>query len=472
MKKNFYLLLALAISSFPFIGCTSDEDILSTDSTIKGAHNARRNTNVTFQDVKTLVSTLQKGKTTETRAKSEETYSFIIDEENDTLFYVVSYPTGGWTMYASDKRVPAIVAEDSTGEFCQIEMERVMASWFDAMKKDMKAVKRAEDNALSFTNEEIEKNKKFWEHFISKKITETRGHGEPILPNLPHGHYEYYATGVYEEYYDCIDHLIQTRWHQLSPYNTFCPDKKNSYGKSPAGCVAIAGAQMLYFLHYKIGIPEIIPDTAYCYGDNSVIPRNWNQWYNGSDIWGSMPNHGNTFSEQGYYVNEGFHAAPLIAYVGKLTNMDYGNGGSGTQTSYLVNDVFGVHGIFCQYVPFNPSLVNNSLLAGMPIIAKAYQTENPNLGHSFIIDAYKRLRTVTSDAYQWIPDPGYENTIMPADIFIKTYSSPYIKYYKMNWGSDNTSYNNTWYADTGSWFALDFHYDISRHMIYGFSVIE
>ena len=62
--------------------------------------------------------------------------------------------------------------------------------------------------------------------------------------------------------------------------------------------------------------------------------------------------------------------------------------------------------------------------------------------------------------------------LMPADIFIKTYSSPYIKYYKMNWGSDNTSYNNTWYADTGSWFALNSHYDISRHMIYGFSVIE
>ena len=478
MKKILYLILAIAISSFTFIGCISDEDALSTndiEEAINRGRNLKRESNVTFQDVKALVNSLQKGEKTETRATGEEKFVFIIDDENDTLFYVVNHPGGGWTMYASDKRVPAIVAKDSAGEFCQIEMERVMGSWFEAMKEDMKTVKKAEDNILSFTDEEIEKNKGFWEHFQSKKITETRGHGEPIEPiepNRPHGHYEYYATGVYEEYYDCIDHLTQTKWHQDPPYNTYCPDKHGVSGKSPAGCVAIAGAQMIYFLHYKIGIPETIPDTAYCYGDNTVIPRNWNQWYSGSDIWGSMPNHGNKYSEQGYYVNEGSRAAPLIAFVGKQTNMIYGNEQSGAYPSSLVNNVFGLYGISCQYASFNATFANNSLLAGMPIIAVAVITENTSFAHTFIIDAYQRVRTVTSDAYQWIPDPGYENTIMPADMFIKTYSSPYIKYYKMNWGEGDSPYDNTWFMDTGSWLAFDFHFDLSRHMIYGFGVVE
>ena len=51
------------------------------------------------------------------------------------------------------------------------------------------------------------------------------------------------------------DHLIKTNWGQKDPWNSSVPFVDGSTAKCVAGCVAISGAQMMYFLHNKLGVP-------------------------------------------------------------------------------------------------------------------------------------------------------------------------------------------------------------------------
>ena len=88
MKKIFYLLLVvLSTSTCSFVSCSSDEGAFPTDGkeTKDRGNNIKRNTNVTFQDVKALVNSLQKGEKTETRATGEEKL-FSLSMTKTTLY--------------------------------------------------------------------------------------------------------------------------------------------------------------------------------------------------------------------------------------------------------------------------------------------------------------------------------------------------------------------------------------------------
>jgi hypothetical protein len=50
-----------------------------------------------------------------------------------------------------------------------------------------------------------------------------------------------------------IGPLLQVEWGQGYPYNKFCPDSgcTNYYGHVPAGCVAVATAQIMSYHQYS-----------------------------------------------------------------------------------------------------------------------------------------------------------------------------------------------------------------------------
>lgn len=56
-----------------------------------------------------------------------------------------------------------------------------------------------------------------------------------------------------------IPHLIATSWGQSYPWNTKCPyvycNEDPNGKRGYTGCVAVSTAQVLYYLHYKIGKP-------------------------------------------------------------------------------------------------------------------------------------------------------------------------------------------------------------------------
>ena len=488
MKKLFSILAVASLWS-----CSNDLIIIEDTPQLMAENNvsaaSQKQNAVTFSDIKKYAKPYQA--VTRSADEAELSYDFIIDETNDTLLYIVNYADGGWTIYSSDKRLPAVVAESKDGVFDKDE-DSPMTLWVFTMAEDIKLAKMATDEELSFSQEDIQSNRDNWnavcdaDNFVRNHQAVTRKVFPPIDPT-PRGHYELARTERYTEAYDSIGHLTTTWWNQNSPYNNYCPYRTDVSGKrAPAGCVAIAGAQMLYFLHYKLGVPTSAPSTASCTGSVGDHDYGMSQGNMSTTIWDSMNNPNSTA------------AAPLVANVGYLLHMNYGNDGSGANPVNLVNNVFARYGIGCSYSSLDETIVEQNLCNGFPVIvnARAYPTIVPNNpfysngnseGHSFIIDAYKRTRNVTKYTYVWVSDDESNDTpsiLLPMDDRIEyTFGSPVISYIKMNWGwGPQGNYGiGQWFAITGDWLVTgrdntgitkEYNYIYERSIIYDFHVLE
>ena len=421
---------------------------------------------------KSDVAALLRAQSNSTRSVSEceDDITCFVDEKHDTLLYACNKTDGGWIVYASDTRVPAIIAESSAGTFAEAMENEAAHVWLQATAEEIKVIKSLSDDKLNFSAEEIEGNKKFWKSISSpdeymKEKNAKEGPNETRGLPMATGHYELVNTISHWENYDSIPRLTTTDWDQHAPFNNYCPYKSGSSTEhAPAGCVAIAGAQMLYFLHNKLGVPETAPSEAYVFGHVGYPDYYWSQYNYTSTIWNDMA------------TNES-SAAPLIADVGRRVNMNYGNNGSGAYTSDLVNGVFAPYGISCTYATYNTTNLRSSLSAGFPVIVSAYAIDGQEtVGHAFIIDRYKRARLFTENVYWWVWDttpPGVP--LLPPDQLEITdtisISNPEIRMIGMNWGWGEIPNNNGWYSLTGDWIDINsLNWNISRNMIYNFQV--
>jgi hypothetical protein len=424
-----------------------------------GAHHVR------YSDIVTL--TRCENPVTRASFNTSPEIECITNKNNDTLLYVCHKQSGGWKIYSSDTRVPAIVAASDEGSFAELMQIEGAKLWIKSMADDMATIKQLSDDKLNFSPEEIENNKAFWrsisspDEYVKEKINQSpnRWLDLPILPHDP-GHFEFYYSRSYSEVYDSIPRLTVTNWHQSDPYNCYCPARTDTTLNAPAGCVAIAGAQMLYFLHNKLGVPERAPSNATCYGNIDCYAMHQDNFT--TTVWDSM----NT---------NGYKAAPLIANVGVFVGMDYGNTGSSADTEDLVEDVFEeYYNISCTYVNYNNNIshLRTSLLNGMPVILSAHSSTESG-GHAFIADRYKRTRTVTVNYYRWVYDVVPEMPERVPDIVEYQYQSPVVSMIGMNWGW-GSYYNNPseWFSLTGDWIVGNYNWNESRHMIYGFHVIN
>ena len=452
------------------MACTNSvediNDFKSADTKLAGISNGHR---VKYNDILTL----DQCQNVQTRTESEASViECLTNDVKDTMLYVVKKENGGWIMYSSDTRVPAIVALSESGSFDELMQIDGAQLWIQSIIDDMNAIRELPDDMLNFTQEEIESNKTFWksvsspDEYVKETMgTSTRAHGDIILPPLA-GHYELTNSEYHSEIYDSIDRIIKTNWHQGFPYNIYCPlIADDTTEHAPAGCVAIAGAQMLYFLHDKYNVPKTAPSEAYCNGD--INSYTWAQTNYTSEIWDEMS-------------VSGYKAAPLIADVGRRVNIRYGKDGSSAITSDLVNKVFVPYGISCTYTQYNVDQLRNSLSNGMPVLLRASTSSSTGqLGHAFIADRYKRERIVTKNYYRWVYDNPSDKPRPLVDEKIEyTYSSPKITMIGMNWGwGYNYYFKDEWFTLTGDWISKNinmsiYNWNISRHMIYNFQVIN
>lgn len=411
--------------------------------------------------------------TDSTRTSADEvTFDCIRGTDNDTLLYVCNKRGGGWTLYSSDRRTPPIVAQSDRGSFEELMQIDAAKAWVQGMAEDIKVIKTLADNQLNFTSAEIEANKNFWrsvsdpDDFVKNVmgVNPTKGQRDDPFPPFGGGHWELHSTENGSEVYDSIPRLTHTNWSQGTPYNMYCPFRTDYPSlHAPAGCVAIAAAQMLYFLNDSLGVPAMAPSEATCTGNIT----NYTMWQGNytSTIWATM----NT---------NGADAAPLIANVGYLVGMNYGNEGSGATTSNLVNMVFAPYGISCSYTEYSSHVdsLQISLLNGFPVImrARASLSNGQTAGHAFIVDGYKRSRTYVKYTYIWVYDSFNPGTLQPfLDKVEYVYGSPVVSWIGMNWGW-GAYYNldDEWFSLTGAWMKNGNNWNLSRHMIHNFQVIN
>ena len=386
-----------------------------------------------------------------------------------TCLYVIQFEKG-FDIISADKRSPVPIATSDTGDYIEFNDPDGIGGHLEAMAEQVwfslnECLGSPSPEAAEYINNSLN----FWS-LINGDIKTEQPTKSPVS-----GRWILIDVSSEEEVYDSIPHLTTTTWYQIDTYNDYCPQDRDTAGvvkACPAGCVAIAGAQMLYYLHNKLGVPTTSPASGLCTGyvfDNTAQQSFWNY---SSYTWENM---NPTRCSYGTDV----YAALLVGDVGKKVNMNYSWSGSGANTVDLVSNVFAPYGISSTYYNgYSSSIIVSSLLDGYPVVCggKRLVNNTNKVGHCFLIDGYKRFRTKTTYTYEWAPDEPYPYTPRnyPVDSIRTeiTYSTPHISYYCMNWGQYDTDPNDVWCSLDGIWqYDTITPYIYNRKMIYNFNII-
>lgn len=460
MKNTFIILLVIL-----FCGCTKDNSLKMTKD--KETPTAQDNV-VSFEDIYSFISKEGSTKGVIIADCKIEPY---IGTSFDTLMYVINYGRKkGWVVLSSDKRTPAILAEGDKGSFVLNGDNPGLRLWMQGVAEDMYTIRHSKDEELTFSAREIEENRSFWTNEPIRII-------DPPIIDDEGGHWEVTTTSS-TQVYDTLGHMVP-QWDQWAPYNKYCPLSSDGSGnRAPAGCVAIAGAQVLYYLNKTISAPEYMYSSASCTGNTNNFYQNFSNAT--TTVWSNMMEN---YDDTPYRSCE---ESILIAYVGSRVWMEYGDDGSSANDADLPSRVFYANGINCSRASYDESTVRSSLLSSMPVIVGAYSAMIPlfgwGTGHTFVIDGYKRTRTQYHSEYVWVPDDPstfYDPTNQYASYYVNTYSAPAMTGIKINWGwwSQWVNHENDgWYTLTGGWHVNNnnggSNYNYYRTMIYGFSIYD
>lgn len=198
------------------------------------------------------------------------------------------------------------------------------------------------------------------------------------------------------EIHDAIDPLIQTRWNQGNAtadgfiYNTMCPTLSGKHCLT--GCVATAGAQIMYYYKYPEST-EGVEGYQANYQYTSINDITIQGLPETSFDWDKMKL-SYTASDQG--TEEQKEVAKLMLYAGFAAQMKYGTSGSSANHGVLAEGMvkyFGYDPYTCQYIKRASysvkewdEIMYNELEKKRPIIYSG-QSEVEG-GHAFICDGY------------------------------------------------------------------------------------
>ena len=143
-------------------------------------------------------------------------------EEVPRLFYILHLFPHGYIIVGANRNLPPIIAYSFTSNFT-VEDENI---FLQILEVD---IKLRLENVQYMPENIIEKRHHMWNNLLNWKSTINNFQQWP-----PEG-----STTT--------EGWIESRWHQKSPYNDFCPMDKKAGKRSVAGCPAIPMAQILNY---------------------------------------------------------------------------------------------------------------------------------------------------------------------------------------------------------------------------------
>ena len=195
-----------------------------------------------------------------------------------------------------------------------------------------------------------------------------------------------YGIAAYKKDWTDVGALVQTHWHQSSPYNDLAPVKEGK-GRCMTGCVATAGSQVTYYFHKDN--PDCLAYDTPTYGYGTPITVSLPK---GTPIeWDLMKLSGSGTAAQNKAV------ATLMYALGTSAWLTYGDG-DGTATSghnYKMADAmrghFQLDSRHCEKANFTQQaweeLIYKNLSEGRPML---YSGVHPTSGgHSVVLDGYQ-----------------------------------------------------------------------------------
>ena len=181
--------------------------------------------------------------------------------------------------------------------------------------------------------------------------------------------------------------LVQTHWHQSSPYNDICPVNPNNGHRAVTGCVATAAAQIVYY--FRRDVPDTLmydtPKYSYGFPVTTSLPRGTTINYNIIRLSGS----GSTAQNEA--------VAKLMFAVGTSSYLTYGEStagqpdeaGKALRNQFLLDNDYVGKWDYSQ-VGWE-RLVYQSLLAGSPMLYGGTQYDDAGnaSGHAVVLDGYQ-----------------------------------------------------------------------------------
>lgn len=305
-----------------------------------------------------------KGEATTTKVRKTQS-------TNQPLYVFEADDGRGFVVVSGDDSTDAILGYSTTGSYDEATMPPALMEWLDGMAAEIEALNNAAAGARG-----------------------VKQAGAKTVPTHP-----------------AVSPLILTTWNQGNSslenkytdgiYNIKCPtmslnvnvgDETQTWEVySYTGCVATAGAQIMYYYQHPKAKTKAVPGyTGSSYFNTSANLPAWQfEW----DKMKTSYTSGDAWSDAAYAV------ADLMAYCGYAANMNYGNdattGGSSASEKTLAEGM-------AMYFDYDPNTwksisrsdysvadwdatIYNELAQGRPVI---YSGQSTMGGHAFICDGY------------------------------------------------------------------------------------
>ena len=361
MKKSYLMLLLVAM--FALVACNYNESEVVVESTqtnedaiVDGKVSLTRaisNADFVFRNTEEFGNKTRKIKSVDVlkraNANSRVTRTSSLDEQ-DALAYVVNYDNNeGFAILAATTKLPPVISIGDEGNF-----------------NTEGFVNFIQNNGATRSGEEINSAQEMQYAIINNSL---------ILPPINVEEQELFGVDT-TVLLKCLP-LVPTKWGQEDPYNYYAYNEYNE--KSHAGCVPVAGAQVLASLCYH---HNWRPTTQL----SSTYPIDWYA-INRMIFYDIFKFASNDYSDNALTV------ASLIRAVGEDVNAQYSPEGTGAYTEDLV-ETYRELGLSATYFDNSNLLKTNSvnmiINKNLPVNVRAKNSVSGK-GHSFIFDGWLRL---------------------------------------------------------------------------------
>lgn len=375
MKR--FLLLNLSISLI----CSCETDIDS----VHMPKNEADTYSVTQGD---LLSYLReyKGLGVDTKSVSDMDIKPVM-QGNDTVMYIVNYEDG-WEVLSADRRAPVVLMTCDSGHLDESElyMNETQSEYVNIMKTAIHNLEQTDENVV-----------------ISE---EDNWNSIALLAEDPDTWTDWYLTGS-TTLIDTLanqDHLLATHWGQSGKWNKKAPFKDSTKtANCYTGCVMVAGSQVLYYLHHKLGCPDEIYTYSTCSayipdGGEYIVLNDDNISFGysyGVDCWDLMP-----LSQDENVAQARFdYVSTLMSRIGYLISAKYRLTGTSANTYNLLTAFeteYDIEGSISYTADF--SVVRNQICQyKLPCVFALGKSTG---GHCVVADGFRDIGYFTRLFYQ------------------------------------------------------------------------
>lgn len=328
-------------------------------------------------------------------------------ESDDTLYYVVNYAdNAGFAIVSANEEAPdgaRLIAVTESGSYTAGETTENEGFNMYMELVERSAVTYGIKDSLIIQPEPISRNEEV--------VTYSPWSGVDPLLQVKWGQGK-------TSWYDDSWTKHENEYDPAYPYNKYCFDSDTNSILCPAGCVAVAIAQIMSY-HRKPSSYMLTYD-----GSDRIIPLDW-------DALNSYVG--------GHYYNWTATAGDTIALwfreIGERADMRYTSDGSGTDIPWA-RESFATFGYDqLPAVDYNYATIQSELVSGRPVYVRGSRLEvkdNGTIeypGHAWVADGYK-VRTKTVEMYKVYSVIGGEQRELVEQV---TSVHRYVHY---NWGYD------------------------------------